>query len=271
MQKFRIRSIFFLFILLWVFLFYPDKSFALILTPILSHEGLTIEQPLILSSKPTSDIRMSLFFGEQKEIAMTTPTEPEVLVETIVVPTVSAETTEIEDVLNDRPVPSPSKAQKSIAPLKLTPIPSTITKTPTAIPTLLTPTAIPQPSASTPVQLSNGGLDADKLFAMTNTYRQSKGLPPFQKDDRACQLAVSRAPEIAAEIAEDRMHSGLKARNLPYWNTENIITMRTEEDAFNWWINDTIHREQIEGNFTYSCTACSGNACAQEFTNFQPK
>lgn len=267
----KLSGSFLLLALLWVLLFAPGKVQAVTLTPLLVYEGLTIEQPLTLSSDPQKDITMSLFFGEQKEIAMTTPTEPEVLVETIVVPTVSAETTEIEDVLNDRPVPAPSKAQKSIAPLKLTPIPSTITKTPTAIPTLLTPTAIPQPSASTPVQLSNGGLDADKLFAMTNTYRQSKGLPPFQKDDRACQLAVSRAPEIAAEIAEDRMHSGLKARNLPYWNTENIITMRTEEDAFNWWINDTIHREQIEGNFTYSCTACSGNACAQEFTNFQPK
>ncbi len=106
---------------------------------------------------------------------------------------------------------------------------------------------------------------------MVNSYRASKGLALFQKDEKSCQLASSRAPEIGAEIAEGHMHSGLRDRNLPYWNTENIISMRTEEEALNWWLNDTIHREAIEGNSTYSCMACAGNSCAEEFTNYQPK
>ena len=106
---------------------------------------------------------------------------------------------------------------------------------------------------------------------MANTYRAERGLPPFQKDERSCQLAAERAPEVAGEVASGALHSGLHARNLPYWNTENIISMRTEEEAFTWWINDYIHRKAIEGNFQFSCVACSGNNCAQEFTNYQPK
>jgi uncharacterized protein YkwD len=147
---------------------------------------------------------------------------------------------------------------------------------PTPSPELFTP-APETPTAAatnTPVvtQVSNpGGLSSDKLFTMANAYRQSKGLPPFEKDDRVCSLAASRAPEVNAEIASGTMHKGLQSRNLPYWNTENIISMNSEETAFNWWINDTIHRDAIEGNYKYSCTACSGNACAEEFTNFVSK
>lgn len=126
-------------------------------------------------------------------------------------------------------------------------------------------TPSPTPNSST------NGLNADKIFNLVNEYRASKGLTVLEKHDRVCQLAQSRAPEIAAEIAEGHMHSGLKSRNLDYWNSENIITMRTEEEAVRWWINDYIHRVQMEADNKYSCVACSGNACAQEFTSFKPK
>jgi uncharacterized protein YkwD len=129
----------------------------------------------------------------------------------------------------------------------------------------------PTPVVQTTMQLSKGGLNADQLFDMSNAHRLAMGLPPFQKEERACRLALKRAPEIAAEIVNGNMHAGMYGRNLPYWNTENIISMRTEEDAFHWWLNDDIHRKAIEGNYTYSCVACHGNNCAQEFTNFQPK
>jgi uncharacterized protein YkwD len=137
----------------------------------------------------------------------------------------------------------------------------------------------PTPASATPAespvisqQLSTpGGLDAEKIFLLVNNHRIAKGLSPLQKDPRSCELASVRAPEIAAEIAEGRMHAGMYGRNLPYWNTENIIQMRTEEEAVQWWLNDYIHRVAIEGNYTYTCVACHGNNCAQEFTNFQPK
>ncbi len=144
--------------------------------------------------------------------------------------------------------------------------------TPTKTPT---PTQTPSPTSTqqttNQTMKNTGGLDPEKLFAMSNAYRKERGLPEFQKDDKTCSLAASRAPEISAEIASGDMHSGLRARNLDYWNTENIISMRTEESAFNWWVNDKIHHDAIVGNFTYSCVACSGNSCAQEFTNYQPK
>lgn len=158
-------------------------------------------------------------------------------------------------------------------------LPST---TPTATPTTLpTPTSLPTakptespltPPPAAPQSLANpGGLDAEKLFSMSNDYRAARGLPPFQKDERSCSLAASRAPEVAGEVASGALHSGLHARNLPYWNTENIISMRSEVEAFNWWVNDKIHHDAIVGNFTYSCVACSGGNCAQEFTNYQAK
>jgi uncharacterized protein YkwD len=149
------------------------------------------------------------------------------------------------------------------------------TKEPTPSPTIaaIKPTDSPiAPPPAAPQSLANpGGLGAEKLFSMSNDYRAARGLPAFQKDERSCSLAASRAPEVAGEVASGALHSGLHARALPYWNTENIISMRSEEEAFNWWINDKIHHDAIVGNFTYSCVACSGGNCAQEFTNYQAK
>lgn len=136
-----------------------------------------------------------------------------------------------------------------------------------------TPTPSPSPIPEPTLTLSTGGLDASKLFSMVNDYRKSKGLPEFQKDDKTCQLAVSRAPEVDVELSlpPEEWHKGLRSRNLSYRNNENIISMRTEQAAFDWWINDTPHRENIESPMTYSCIACFGNSCVQEFTSYQPK
>lgn len=161
--------------------------------------------------------------------------------------------------------------------IELTPAPTEIpTPTPTQIPTakVITPTsttAVTVPPIQTGGNTSTGGLNADVLFSMSNNYRAGLGLPPFQTDARICSLAAARAPQIAAEIAGGYMHAGKDSHGFPYRFTENIITMRSEQEAFNWWINDHIHRVQIEAPNTHSCVACAGNACTQEFTSFQPR
>lgn len=115
-------------------------------------------------------------------------------------------------------------------------------------------------------------LNADKLFGMVNAHRKTYNLPPFQKDKALCDIATSRTPELYNEIfVNNNMHAGFYARNLPYWATENMIYMRTEEDALRWWLNSPIHRQAIEGSYTHSCTACLGQACSEIFTNFTPK
>lgn len=162
--------------------------------------------------------------------------------------------TEREVVISPTPTPSP-----------------TITPTPTLAPE----TSITPPTSQTQSTGSNtstgGGLNADVLFSMSNNYRAGLGLPAFQKDERVCSLAAQRAPEIGAEISEGHMHSGKDSHNFTYRFTENIIDFRSEAEAFNWWINDHIHRVQIEAQNTHSCVACAGTACVQEFTNFQGK
>ncbi len=226
----------------------------------LKHDGLTFDEPLsdgisveslAIDSESFQKIEFKANLDDVAEEPEATPApsqEPEL------------------DSPTTSPLPTKTQAAKLATP---TPLPtltkSVITPTPTTAPTAAT-----QP-AQTGSNTSNGGLNADVLFNMSNNYRAGKGLAPFQKDERICSLAAQRAPEIATEISEGHMHSGKNSHNFPYWFTENIITMRTEAEAFNWWINDYIHRVQIEANNTHSCVACSGNACVQEFTSFQPK
>jgi uncharacterized protein YkwD len=164
------------------------------------------------------------------------------------------------------PTPTPTKSPTA-TPTKA-PTPTQATPTPT---TKLSPTTAPAAPTAASSNTSTGGLNADVLFSMSNNYRTGKGLPPFQTDERICALASARAPQISAEISGGYMHAGKDSHGFPYWFTENIIEFRTEAEAFNWWVNDYIHRVQIEEPNTHSCVACSGNACVQLFTSFKPK
>jgi uncharacterized protein YkwD len=107
---------------------------------------------------------------------------------------------------------------------------------------------------------------------MVNAYRSSIGLASFQKDERICSVAASRGPELDNEIyVTHTMHAGFYARNLPYWATENMISMQTEQQALDWWLHSPVHRAAIEGDYKYACTGCYGRSCDMIFTNFSPK
>ncbi len=205
-----------------------------------------------VTAEITTDDPVENVMPVTKPLALTTPKPKEA-------DQVASESSALEaETPTQTPSPTPTIA--------VTPIP-TSTPIPTALPTTPAPVA----PASTGGNTSTGGLNADVLFSMSNSYRAGKGLAPFQTDARICSLAQARAPQIAAEIAEGHMHSGKDSHGFPYRFIENIITMRSEAEAFNWWVNDYIHRVQIEENNTHSCVACAGNACVQHFTSFQPK
>jgi uncharacterized protein YkwD len=122
------------------------------------------------------------------------------------------------------------------------------------------------------VSAASHSLSSEVLFQKINNHRAKIGLPAFQKDERICQVAQSRAPELYREIfVTRRMHQGFYGRKLPYWATENMIHQNTEDQAFNWWMRSYIHRKAIQGNYKYACGACSGKSCAMIFTSFQPK
>lgn len=161
-----------------------------------------------------------------------------------------------------------------------------VTPTPTAIPLIptITPeqstniqasaaaTTIPSVTQPTPAAGSSGGLSADVLFALVNQTRTQAGLPPFQKQPDVCAIAESRKPEIENEIyGTSYIHAGFRAKQLPFWANENMISQQTEQEALNWWLNSPVHRSAILGNDTYACTVCSGKTCAMIFSNLEPK
>lgn len=166
--------------------------------------------------------------------------------------------------------PAPTSLNKKISTptITLTPIPSVtlLTLKPSA-------TIAPSPFPTTDQSIiPSYGLNADTLFSLVNNYRRENAKLLFTKDDTTCSIASVRAAQVYNEIyGTSQMHAGLNAMQLPYRITENIISYSTEEEAFNWWKNDYIHRIQMLGDFNYSCTACSGNSCSQVFTSYIPK
>jgi uncharacterized protein YkwD len=222
-----------------------------------TYPGLTFTTPLTYTNTTTLPQQTTnITFTSQNELTLTKTTTQKPLEAIVLTPTVAEETPTTTISPEDEETPTPTV--------------TAISPTPSSQPTEqeLSPTPIPY----TPDPQANpGGLNASDLFSMVNAYRASQGLPALQQDTKTCSLAQERAPEVAGEVSSGNMHAGLEAMNLPYWNTENIISMNSDQAAFNWWINDPIHHEAIVGNFTYSCVACSGNSCAEEFTSYQPK
>lgn len=94
----------------------------------------------------------------------------------------------------------------------------------------------------------------------------------METHDELCKIAQARAPQLYDEIfVTKNVHAGFYNMNIPYWMTENMAHYGSEEKILQWWLGSTIHRNAIEGDYKYSCGACSGNSCAQLFTNFTPK
>ena len=228
-------------------------------------DSLTFTKPLSIPQPTTA-----IIFSSQHKLLINKNIAKKPLKSIILTPTVTVETTDSPDIAQPTPTiylqpTTPMNASGTTATIQdqsVTPTPTTITSATT------TPTT---PSYTPTTQSNPAGLNANDLFSMVNAYRASQGLPSFQQDAKTCSLAQERAPAIAGEVASGNMHAGLIAMNLPYWNTENIISMNSDQAAFNWWINDPIHHAAIVSSATYSCVACSGNSCAEEFTSYEPK
>lgn len=115
-------------------------------------------------------------------------------------------------------------------------------------------------------------LNGDTVFTLVNSFRARNGLSAFEKDENLCQLAQARAKEAYDEIYSGKqLHSGLYNRNLPYWVTENAKLGVSEQEALTWWIGSPIHYRALISANKYSCGACYGNVCVQEFTSYIPK
>ena len=227
----------------------------------ITYPGLTFSSPLTYNTHPLSTSTSLISFETQNKLVIDKDTKEKTLEAIVITPTLA-----IQKIDTSLPQTTPTiDVQKAATEIEA--------QMPTATPTPEPSTSITAtPTNYTPAPQTNpGGLNADVLFSMVNSYRASQGLPAFQQDAKTCSLAQQRAPMIAGEIASGNMHAGLKAMNLPYWNTENIISMNSEQAAFNWWINDPIHHDAIVSHNTYSCVACSGNSCAEEFTSYVPK
>ncbi len=134
------------------------------------------------------------------------------------------------------------------------------------------PVALVEPETVTaPGFDANGQNNPDLILQLINAIRTQAGLPAFEKNDALCAVAESRIPEIPVEVGNGRFHSGLHAKNLPYWITENMKYGSDDGGTVQWWMNSPIHRSAIMGNSKYSCGKCVGNACIQLFTSFEPK
>lgn len=137
----------------------------------------------------------------------------------------------------------------------------------------------PEASASADYQLTTeniqestqADLDADLIFSLVNNYRLTLNLKAFTKDERLCSIASGRRNQLTSEINGQRpLHAGFKELNLQFRSSENMIHIRSEVAALNWWLASPVHRASIESDYAQSCVACQGKSCVQIFATLPP-
>ena len=133
------------------------------------------------------------------------------------------------------------------------------------------PEEIPAPTPFIAYVPNDMQVNADTIQDLINAFRTRAGLTPFMREDNVCSLAKIRSMELAGELANGVLHSGLYNRNLPYWIWENAKVGSDEQGTVTWWLNSPIHRSSMVGNYKYSCGACTGSYCSQLFTSYEPK
>ena len=116
-------------------------------------------------------------------------------------------------------------------------------------------------------------INEEKLWSLIQDWRVKNNLEPYIEDQRLCDIAKKRAPEIQNEIDSSTTHSGFltKFKNYPYKISENVIAYaKDESDALNWWLSSSSHRKALEYSWSYSCVKCFNNFCSQIFSSFEP-
>lgn len=115
-------------------------------------------------------------------------------------------------------------------------------------------------------------LNAKFLTLLINEWRIGQKLKPYVTDDRLCSLSNDRV------LKDERFdnHKGQKGRVYdPYYAipkgvtiSENIGISTSEYLLLQSWLASPTHAEALRHDYKYSCVACSGDYCVQEFSNF---
>jgi len=115
-------------------------------------------------------------------------------------------------------------------------------------------------------------LNSKIITGLINDYRVKNGLRPLIEDEKLCNLAKDRLPEIK----RDQSHAGfeLRVKNNSFGFTydklaENLISARgLEIEVFRAWVDSEEHRENILTPFQFTCLKCDLASCVQLFANF---
>jgi len=107
-------------------------------------------------------------------------------------------------------------------------------------------------------------LDAEVLWEAIQSWRQSEGLPKYQKDEGLCRIATNRVSDGIDN------HKGLYEK---YGDYSSVIQensndgYHSEKDSLNGWLNSQAHHETLKKRYLYSCVATSGDFAVQIFSN----
>lgn len=112
-------------------------------------------------------------------------------------------------------------------------------------------------------------LDSEILWSLIQTWRIENGLHAYIKNQELCKIAIDRSDD---EFDYNNPHKGFieKYHKGSYSISENLTGATSEKDALNRWLNSPLHRQALEKDFRFSCTATYKDLAVQIFSNLSP-
>lgn len=94
----------------------------------------------------------------------------------------------------------------------------------------------------------------EQFFDLVNYHRREKGLRELLSDSDLDKIALQHSVNMASGVVpvghtgmSDRCEQGRDVLGGGNWCGENVAQgQKTPQEAFNWWMNSTVHRENIE-------------------------
>ena len=109
-------------------------------------------------------------------------------------------------------------------------------------------------------------IDEQELWDLIQEWRKSSGLTEYIENPELCRVSSIRVLQIQ-DVFD---HNTLVLKSLPYSVAENLIRDQAPaEISLQAWLNSPSHRENLEGDYKYSCLRCDKSYCVQIFSNLE--
>jgi uncharacterized protein YkwD len=110
--------------------------------------------------------------------------------------------------------------------------------------------------------------DVNNLFVLINNWRVDKGLPPLIWYQYLCPFSYQRLAQLRTNYSHDGFYPMVSTMKYGHYGENLSPGSLANKYALSAWENSLEHRENLEGDYTYTCIARDSKTIIQLFAKY---